>query len=123
METDLAKEVVEEAATVTTCETPPSMSMEDFKNKYPEVQITLSLNLGADVVVSVVSDKVFLSSASAFHVAGANSTSPKPLFLYAGGSWISDGNKAKDWLAKPGNEGKGVEFRLESAKSLVPWLH
>ena len=118
LETDLAKEIGEQIPVVKEeCGLPPSMSVEDFKKKYPEVQVTVTINMGQPVVCQVAGGKVFVTAASTFRLVGS-----KPLFLYAGGSWISDSNKAKDFLTKPGNEGKGVEFRLESAQDLVTWL-
>ena len=123
LEVDLSKEIGEDIVKIERQEidTPPSMTMEKFKEKYPDVQMTVTLNMGQNVVCQVAGGKCFLSAASTFRLVGANSSTPKPLFLYAGGSWISDNSKAKDFLSKPGNEGKGVEFRLESAKSLVAW--
>lgn len=101
------------------CEVPPSMSVEEFKKAYPETILSVTLNLGASVVCQIVEgNKVFISTSATVHLSGAQSAQAKPIFLYAGGSWVSDSNKAKDWLAK--NEGKGgVEFRLESANSMV----
>eukprot|EP00435_Cladocopium_sp_Y103_P042610 s1532_g11.t2 len=120
LETDLAKETTQEVKVENQeIEAPPAMTMEKFKEKYPEVQMTVTLNMGQNVVCQVAGGKCFISAASTFRLVGANSSAPKPLFLYAGGSWISDNSKAKDFLSKPGNEGKGVEFRLESAKSMV----
>lgn len=103
------------------CEVPPSMSVEEFKKTYPETILSVTLNLGASVVCQIVEgNKVFISTSATVHLSGAQSAQAKPIFLYAGGSWVSDSNKAKDWLAK--NEGKGgVEFRLESANSMVAW--
>jgi hypothetical protein len=123
LEVDLAKEIGEDVVKmeIQEIDTPPAMTMEKFKEKYPEVQMTVTLNMGQNVICQVAGGKCFISAASTFRLVGANSATPKPLFLYAGGSWISDSSKAKDFLSKPGNEGKGVEFRLESAKSLVAW--
>ena len=79
---------------------------------------------------------------------GHASSSPKPIFLYAGGTWISDsskvdgpffvlftkyvnimvglvfkpfisGEQAKDFLSKETNANKAVEFRLDGPESLV----
>ena len=103
------------------CECPPSMSADEFKQKYTEVTASVTINMGQNVLCQVAAGKCFISCATQFKLPGVQSMSAKPLFLYAGGSWISDSNKAKDFLAKPANEGKGVEFRLESSKDMVPW--
>ncbi|CAK9084942.1 Uncharacterized protein SCF082_LOCUS40266 [Durusdinium trenchii] len=101
-------------------EAPPSMTPDEFKQKYPEVGATVSLNLGGhNVICHYVDGKAFLTSPSKILLAGLDSANPRPLFLYSGGQWISDSSKAKDFLSKPANESKGVEFRLESADSMV----
>lgn len=96
------------------------MSADEFKQKYTEVTASVTINMGQNVLCQVAAGKCFISCATQFKLPGMLSMNAKPLFLYAGGSWLSDSNKAKDFLAKPANEGKGVEFRLESSKDMVP---
>lgn len=103
------------------CDCPPSMSADEFKQKYTEVTASVTINMGQNVLCQVAAGKCFISCATQFKLPGVLSMGAKPLFLYAGGSWLSDSNKAKDFLAKAANEGKGVEFRLESSKDMVPW--
>ena len=51
LEVDLAKEIGEDVKIERQdIETPPAMTMEKFKEKYPEVQMTVTLNMGQNVV-------------------------------------------------------------------------
>ena len=74
--------------------TPPSMSPEDFKEKFPELACSVTLNMGQNVVCHVAQEKVFVSCTTKFHMPGLLSSTPKVAFLYAGGNWISESNKA-----------------------------
>ena len=119
---------------------PSSMTLEQFQEKYPQVTVSVTLNVGQNVTCHIVESKVFLTTASKLLIAGLDATNPKPLFLYAGGSWISDAAKAsepmrfsfvlsnldlgfdleaRDFMSKPANENKAVEFRLENADASV----
>jgi hypothetical protein len=42
----------------------------------------------------LVDNKVFLSTGNKVMVFGARTTNAKPLFMYAGGTWISEDAKA-----------------------------
>ena len=91
-------------------EAPPHMTQDEFKEKYPEVTATTSLNMGGNSIVChyIDSGKVFLTSPTKVFVAGVDASSPKPLFTYAGGSWISDSSKAAS--CKQYQNGFGIMF-------------
>ena len=72
---------------------PPNMTTEAFSTKYPESTCTITLNLGQPVTCHYVDQKVFITSSAKFLLPGYASSSPKPIFLYAGGTWISDSSK------------------------------
>ncbi|CAK9102737.1 Uncharacterized protein SCF082_LOCUS48021, partial [Durusdinium trenchii] len=90
-EVDLAKE----GATATTaaksslhveCDPPPSLTKEEFEKKYPDIGATITLSVsGQNILCQYVDGKVFLSSATKTRAPGVASSSPTPLFLYAGG--------------------------------------
>ena len=75
------------------CETPPKLSEEEFKSKHPSVDATLTLNMGVNITCYVVAGKIFLSSPSKVLLPGVQSETAKPIFMYAGGSWISESAK------------------------------
>lgn len=130
------------------CEIPPNMTTEAFSTKYPEITCTITLNLGQPITCHYVDQKVFITSSAKFMLPGYASSSPKPIFLYAGGTWISDsskvgrpifwlfnrcvscwglkcwncigsGEQAKDFLSKETNVNKAVEFRLDGPDAWV----
>ena len=75
---------------------PPSMTEEEFKQKFPtaEAITTVTLNHGgSNIVCYLVDGKVFLMSNSKTTVLGANSNGSKPLLMYSGGTWISEDAK------------------------------
>ena len=71
----------------------PNMTTEAFSTKYPESTCTITLNLGQPVTCHYVDQKVFITSSAKSLLPGYASSSPKPIFLYAGGTWISDSSK------------------------------
>lgn len=75
------------------------LSEEEFKKKYPVVAATISTAF-VGVNCYYTNDAVYIMSQHALKVAGAadGGTAAKPLFMYAGGSWISD--SGKDTLLK-----------------------
>ena len=75
-------------------EAPPSMTLEEFKQKHTTITATVALNLGQVVAAYVVENKVYLMSAVKFKVPSARSPDAKPVLLYAGGSWIGESSKA-----------------------------
>eukprot|EP00438_Fugacium_kawagutii_P036217 Skav223158 [mRNA] locus=scaffold2973:257878:262548:- [translate_table: standard] len=100
--TDAERDLGEVAAEETpdapeTCD-PPVMSEADFKAKYPDASnplvVTLSLGPGQPITCTYVDGKVFLSSKANTRILGATTPNAKPLFLYAGGTWIADSAKA-----------------------------
>lgn len=101
-EVDLAKE----GATATTaaksslhveCDPPPSLTKEEFEKKYPDIGATITLSVsGQNILCQYVDGKVFLSSATKTRAPGVASSSPTPLFLYAGGQWIGESSKAHE---------------------------
>lgn len=97
-EVDLAQEApAPEPAAVVTCPEPAKMTAEEFKQKHPTVDATITLSFGAgtNVTCYVVGAHAFLSSESKVILPGVQSgESSKPLFMYAGGSWISESAKA-----------------------------
>ena len=83
------------AAVAPVCE-PPSMTEAEFKSKFSgqePVVVTLSLGPGQSISCHLVDNKVFLNSSANTRVLGAATPNSRPLFLYAGGSWISDSAK------------------------------
>lgn len=90
-------EPVETPDASTTCE-PPSMTAAEFRTKYPEsaspLVVTLNLGPGQPVTCTFVDGKVYLSSTANTRILGACTANARPLFLYSGGTWISDSAKA-----------------------------
>ena len=72
---------------------PPSMTEEKFKETYPSTDAQVTLSVGFSVTCFVVGSKVFLQSPSQVVLPDVCSSSAKPLFMYAGGSWISESAK------------------------------
>ncbi|CAK9072441.1 Uncharacterized protein SCF082_LOCUS35627 [Durusdinium trenchii] len=104
--------------------TPPALSKEDFDAQYKDCEVkAVTLSVGAqNLTRSIVNDKVYLSATmnSPSRLLGVQTPSSKPLFLYAGGSWVMrQPCKAKDFLSKEANQNKAVEFRLSSGDELV----
>lgn len=158
---DAERDLSEDATVATTAEVapvcePPSMTEAQFKSKFagqePTV-VTLSMGPGQTISCHLVDNKVFLNSSANTRVLGAATQNSRPLFLYAGGSWISDSAKvglsclvlfipkfdlkqlfvildfkfqyllvtcqqAKDYLSKPANENKAVEFKIHGPDDL-----
>lgn len=75
------------------CSTPPSQSEEDFKTQFPTIDATITLNVGSNITCFLVGGKVFLLSPAKIILPGCHSENAKPLFMYAGGSWISESAK------------------------------
>lgn len=73
---------------------PASMSEDDFKVKYPTSVATVSVNMGSAITIHVVDGAVYISSPTKVRVPGVDSDGARPLFAYAGGTWISDPAKA-----------------------------
>lgn len=95
-----AKAVVEDLAEVPQTKVVEELSVnslteENFKTKYPSVVATVQVNMGCTVVVHVVDQAVYIMSPTKVRVPGINSEGARPLFCYAGGSWISDPAKAE----------------------------
>ncbi len=79
------------------CPVPPKMSDADFKQKYPNLDATITLTFGVGISVTcyVVGNKAFVTSPTKVLLPGVLSgESAKPIFMYAGGSWISESAKA-----------------------------
>ena len=79
------------------CPTPPKMSDADFKQKYPNLDATISLTFGVGISVTcyVVGNKAFVTSPTKVMLPGVLSgENAKPIFMYAVGSWISESAKA-----------------------------
>ena len=79
------------------CPVPPKMSEADFKQKYPNLDATISLTFGVGISVTcyVVGNKAFVASPTKVMLPGVLSgENAKPIFMYAGGSWISESAKA-----------------------------
>lgn len=74
------------------------MSEDNFKQKYPSAEamtvVTLNMGNGQNITCTLVDNKVFLSTGNKVTVFGAGTTNAKPLFMYAGGTWISEDAKA-----------------------------
>lgn len=120
---------------------PPSMTEEVFNQKFPEIACSVTLNMGQNVICHYADGKCFLTTATKFTLVGLDGANPKPLFLFGGGSWISDAKaelqpkntgwlwgvgvkwdctwQAKDYISKEANSNKSVEFRLESSDDWV----
>ncbi|CAK9073577.1 unnamed protein product, partial [Durusdinium trenchii] len=78
------------------CETPPSISHEQFTKDYPNTSATVTINLGGQqLTCHFVNDKVFLGSSQKGRLPGIASSNAKPVFAYAGGQWLSDSSKDK----------------------------
>ena len=56
--------------------------------------VTLNMGNGQNISCTLVDNKVFLSTGSKVTIFGAGTTNAKPLFMYAGGTWISEDAKA-----------------------------
>lgn len=56
--------------------------------------VTLNMGNGQNITCTLVDNKVFLSTGNKVMVFGAGTTNAKPLFMYAGGTWISEDAKA-----------------------------
>ena len=95
---DLAQEApAPPPAAVVTCPEPAKMTANEFQLKYPnpDAPITLTLGAGVNITCYVVGANAFLSSQSKVILPGVQSgETAKPLFMYAGGSWISESAKA-----------------------------
>lgn len=87
------KSEVDQIGTVPSCPTPPCMSVEDFKSKHPSLDTTITINMGTNITCFLVAGKVFVSSEAKIMVPGVCSENAKPIFLYAGGSWLSESAK------------------------------
>lgn len=97
-ERDLSKDQhgqpeVDQRADVPSCSTPPSMTQEDFKTKYPSVDTTVTINVGSNITCHLVGGKIFISSDAKVLVPGVCAENAKPMFMYAGGSWLSESAK------------------------------
>ena len=108
-------------------EEPPSMTHDEFKAKYTNISVTISLTLAQAVTCFVADGKVFLLASSKLKVGGVNAHDAKSVIMYAGGGWISESSKAEqnnyvlhttlqaqDYLSKQFNENRGVEFRINN---------
>ena len=72
---------------------PPSLTAADFRAKYPTVVTTVSVQMGSTISVTVVEGACYISSPAKVRMVGILADSPRPLLMYAGGSWISDSAK------------------------------
>ena len=72
---------------------PPSLTAGDFRAKYPTVVTTVSVQMGSTINVTVVDGGCYISSPARVRMVGILAESPRPLLMYAGGSWISDSAK------------------------------
>ncbi|CAK9075623.1 unnamed protein product, partial [Durusdinium trenchii] len=121
-EVDLATPVVQPVQSQ--CATPPHMTSDEFKKRYPEITCSVTINMGAQSITCHYADnKIFLVCTANFQIPGILSPDARPIFLYAGGTWISDSSKAggvhaKDFLSKETNANKAVEFHLESSQDM-----
>ena len=117
---------------------PPFMSSEQFANQYPDITCSVTVNMGGQAVTChYVDNKCFLTCGAKFKIPCVMCPDARPIFLYAGGSWISDSSKAwikkfkrvwtkkvewqaKDFLSKEANINKAVEFRVEDPQGMDP---
>ena len=83
-----------EPVAIAACPVPQHMSEVKFKQDHPQVEVTLNLNMGSSITCYVVGGKVFIQSSTTVLLPGVASENSKPIFLYAGGSWISESAKA-----------------------------
>ena len=88
---DLEKQTVPTSETL--CDAPPSLTAEEFQTKHPTLVATVTLNVGANLTCCLAEDKVYIMSGAKITLPGLKSQNPRPLFLYAGGSWISESGK------------------------------
>ena len=86
------------AAVVTPCEMPPALSAEEFQSKHATVDATITLNMGSNVTCYVVGAKLFVTSSTKVLLPGVHSENAKAIFMYAGGSWISESAKATRFI-------------------------
>ena len=101
-ERDLGKEAAPEAAPVAQQMIQlPGMTEGKFKETHPSTDAQVTLSVGFSVTCFVVGSKVFLQSPSKVVLPGVCSPSAKPLFMYAGGSWVSESAKVPRLRAKP----------------------
>ena len=78
------------------CDVPPHITTDEFSTRYPEVVCSVVVSMGGpSITCHYVDNKVFIQCAAKFLLPGALSADAKPIFLYAGGSWISDSSKAR----------------------------
>lgn len=92
-EVDLATPVVQPVQSQ--CATPPHMTSDEFKKRYPEITCSVTINMGAQSITCHYADnKIFLVCTANFQIPGILSPDARPIFLYAGGTWISDSSKA-----------------------------
>lgn len=75
------------------CPVPPSMTEEVFKQKYPTLDVTVTVNMGCNVTCYSSGGNVFLQSPGKIILPGVRSETAQPLFMYAGGSWVSKSAK------------------------------
>ncbi len=75
--------------------------------------------MNTKVTMTIVDGAVFIMSPSKVRVPGLLSHDPKPLVLFAGGSWISDSAKAWGWQNK--NRADGIFELIISSKK--QWLY
>ena len=90
-ETNAAAKVVTPSETIR--EAPAGITVDQFKAKYPTLTATVVLSLQEQVTCYLVENKCWITCGSKFTIPGITSPNAKPAFLYAGGSWISDGAK------------------------------
>lgn len=90
-ETNAAAKVVTPSETIR--EAPAGITVDQFKAKYPTLTATVVLSLQEQVTCYLVENKCWITCGSTFTIPGITSPNAKPAFLYAGGSWISDGAK------------------------------
>ena len=93
---DLATETVRETVETTACPDPSKMTEAEFKENFSNVDATITLTFGVALTVTcyVVGTQAFVSSPTKAILPGVLSgASAKPIFMYAGGSWISESAK------------------------------
>lgn len=95
-EVDLAqnKPPPKAAATAGDESTPSYLTEEKFKALYPTTLASVSLPI-PNLTAHIVDGHVYLLASSKCELTGLNGRAPLALFLYAGGSWISDSAKAR----------------------------